>query len=214
MPVVRVLFAVLLFASSVAQAAGKDRYEVGEAVNSFSLKALNTAESGMGWVRLDDFVGDKAKTRKKAVLLTFFATYCEPCKREMPFVEALYRQYKDAGLMVVSVSIDKEDKDLDIVKKLIKKHGVTFPVISDRFNIVAKRYFISKLPCVYLVDTDGKVAMVNVGYSDDISKKLLDQIRTALGEPLDAPIPPEIAAHMTSPKTATAHADGNEHQGE
>ena len=69
-------------------------------------------------------------------------------------------------------------------------------MLSDRFNIVAKRYFIAKLPCVYLVGADGKVSMVNVGYNDDISRALLDNIRKAVGEPTTDPIPEQLAAHL------------------
>jgi thiol-disulfide isomerase/thioredoxin len=194
---VSLLILCMFLNSATALAAGKDRYEIGEAPSPFSLKTLNPIDAGMTWVRLDEVVGDKAKDKRKAVILTFFATYCEPCKREMPFLEALYKEYKDKGLLIVSLSIDKDEKEINAVKELAKKHGVTFPVLSDRFNIVAKRYYISKLPCVYLLDAGGKVAMVNVGYSDDISKKLLDQIRGAIGEPADAPIPAAIAKHMT-----------------
>ena len=197
---------LIVLTLATAASAGKDRYDVGETVTAFSLKTLNPTESGTTWLRLDELVGDKAKDPRRAVLLTFFATYCEPCKREMPFLAALYKEYKDAGLMVVSLSIDKEEKDISFVRELAKKNDVTFPVLSDRFNIVAKRYFISKLPCVYLLNTAGKVAMVNVGYSDDISKKLLDQIRAALGTRLDAPIPETIAKHMLGNKKGGAES--------
>ncbi len=199
-PLVVAVVLALFTHQGTASAATKDRYDVGEAVNAFSLKALNPTEAGTAWLRLDEYVGDHAKTPKKAVLLTFFATYCEPCKREMPFLAELYKEYKDKGLLIASITIDKEDKDIEIAKTLAQKHGVTFPVVSDRFNIVAKRYFISKLPCVYLVAADGKVAMVNVGYSDDISKKLLSEIRARLGEPLDGPIPEALAKHMNHGK--------------
>jgi thiol-disulfide isomerase/thioredoxin len=191
------LVSLMVLTVATAALAGKDRYDIGETATPFSLKTLNPAESGMTWVRLDEVVGDKAKEKKKAVILTFFATYCEPCKREMPFLEALYEAYRDRGLLIVSLSIDKEATEINVVKELAHRHGVTFPILSDRFNIVAKRYYISKLPCVYLVDAAGKVAMVNVGYSDDISKKLLGEIRTAIGEPVDAPVPEAIARHMT-----------------
>jgi len=100
-------------------------------------------------------------------------------------------------LMVLSVSIDKEAEQIEFVRKLAKDSGVVFPVLSDRFNIVAKRYYIAKLPCVYLVNGEGKVSMVNVGYNDDISKTLLDSIRKAIGEATSDPVPEALARYMT-----------------
>ena len=187
------------FGNSLASAA-KEGLAVGESVTSFALKTLNPGESKENQVRLDDYYGEKAKTPKKAILLTFFATYCEPCKREMPFLAELYEMYRERGLMVVSVSIDKDADQIALVSGLAKKNGVTYPVVSDRFNIVAKRYLINKLPCVYVVDGQGKVTLASVGYSDDISKQLLDNIRQAVGEPLDAPVPPTLAKHMKGNK--------------
>jgi len=186
--------AVLAFAP--AALADKDRYAVGEPVKNFTLKVVNAAEAGQPYVGIDRYYGAEAKEPKKAILLSFFATYCEPCKRELPYLAALYDTYADKGLMILSVSIDKEKEKIDEVASLAKKSNVKFPVLSDRFNIVAKRYFIEKLPCMYLVDSAGKVAMVKVGYNDDVSKDLLDNVRTAIGEPTSDPVPDGLVRYM------------------
>ena len=81
---------------------------------------------------------------------------------------------------------------------------VRFPLLTDRFNIVARRYYIQKLPCVYILDAEGKVAMVNVGYGDDVSKTLLDEIRKHIGEPASDPIPGALAEYMAHTPTAKA----------
>jgi alkyl hydroperoxide reductase subunit AhpC len=184
---------VMAGAFAVEAHAEKDRYEVGEEVKNFTLKAINAEESGDPYVGINRFVGPDADMEKKAVVLSFFATYCEPCKQEMPFLAALYDHYRDKGLMVLLVTIDKEAEKIEEAKALAKEAHIKFPVLSDRFNIVAKRYYIEKLPCVYLVGADGKVAMVNVGYNDDISKNLLDNIRKAIGEPTTEPVPDALA---------------------
>lgn len=177
--------------------AGKDRYEVGESVPQFTLKVVNAQELGeTSYLALDKFFGPNAKLPKKAILVSFFATYCEPCKREMPYLAALYDTYKDKGLQILLITIDKEAEKIDIARSLAKEAAVKFPLLADRFNIVARRYFIEKLPCVYILDADGKVAMVNVGYSDDDSKKLLDQIRKNIGEPISDPIPESLAKYL------------------
>ncbi|OGQ78924.1 MAG: hypothetical protein A2289_04040 [Deltaproteobacteria bacterium RIFOXYA12_FULL_58_15] len=190
-----VTFAVVLLIVSTA-AADKDRYEVGEEVKNFTLKVVNSEVAGEPYVGIDRYYGPDAKEPKKAVLLSFFATYCEPCKKEMPFLAALYDLYRDKGLMVLSISIDKEPEKVEEVATLAKDSNAKFPILSDRFNIVAKRYFISKLPCVYLIDAAGKVAMVNVGYNDDASRIMLESIRKAIGVPLADPVPESLARHM------------------
>jgi thiol-disulfide isomerase/thioredoxin len=196
----------LVLAQGVASAAlaEKDRFELGEEVKNFTLKVVNAGEGGEPYVSIERYYGPEAKEPKKAILLSFFATYCEPCKREMPYLAALYNLYKDKGLVVLSISIDKEAEQIDFVKNLAKEANATFPVLSDRFNIVAKRFYIAKLPCVYLINGEGKVAMVNVGYSDDIGKSLLESIRKAIGEPLTDPIPDSLAKYVTGQKGETS----------
>lgn len=194
--VCRVVGFAAVLALAPAAMADKDRYDIGESVKNFTLKVVNAEEAGQPYVGIDRYYGAEAKEPKKAILLSFFATYCEPCKREMPYLAALYDTYRDKGLMILSVSIDKEKEKIDEVAALAKESNVKFPVLSDRFNIVAKRYFIEKLPCVYLVDGSGKVAMVKIGYNDDVSKDLLDNIRTAIGEPTSDPVPDVLARYM------------------
>ena len=184
--------------------ADKDRFEVGEEVKNFTLKVVNTEDAGEPYVSIERYYGPEAKDPKKAILLSFFATYCEPCKREMPYLGALYNLYKDKGLVILSISIDKEAEQIDFVKNLAKESNVGYPVLSDRFNIVAKRFYISKLPCVYLVNAEGKVSMVNVGYNDDISRTLLESIRKAIGEPITDPVPDVLAKYMTGQRGETA----------
>ena len=182
-------------ASSLARA-DKDRYDVGEEVPSFTLKALNGDEVGDSYISIDRYYGPTAKEAKKALLLSFFATYCEPCKREMPLLGALFESYKAKGLQIVLVSIDKETDKVDFAKTLAKDSGVHFPVLTDRFNIVAKRFFVAKLPNSYLINGEGKVLMANVGYNEDLSKRLVEEIRKAIGEPTSEPLPESVTKHM------------------
>ncbi len=194
---VSVLVAGVVGAAAGGARAEKDRLDVGEPVKNFTLKVVNDDVFGDAFVGIDRYVGPEAKEAKKAVLLSFFATYCEPCKRELPYLAALYDLYREKGLMIMSISIDKEQEKIDEAKALAGKANAKFPILSDRFNIVAKRFFIEKLPCVYLVDGAGKVEVVHVGYNDDISKSLFDTIRKLVGESTSDPVPDALARHMT-----------------
>ncbi|MBI5495795.1 MAG: TlpA family protein disulfide reductase [Deltaproteobacteria bacterium] len=145
---------------------------------------------------------------KKAVILSFFATYCEPCKKELPFLGRMYEKYKDQGLSVVVVSIDQKQEDIQKAGDLAKEHNLLYPVASDRFNIVAKRYGVKRLPCLYILDGAGKVSMVNTGYSEEFSGQLLANIQTRLGVALDpAAVPHEGPKAEPAPEKAAPPAD-------
>ena len=132
----------------------------------------------------------------------------------MPFLAALYDTYKDKGLMVLSVSIDREAEQIEVIKSLATNANTKYPVLSDRFNIVAKRYMVAKLPLVYVMSPDGKVAFSRVGFTEDTPRALTDEVRKLIGES-GAPMPdtltrflggvPAVAdAGKTDPTVATA----------
>ena len=160
--------------------------EIGEGLPapSFSLRTLNPDVSGTSWVALDKFVGEEPEDpASKAVLLSFFASWCEPCKREMPFLAQLDRMYRDQGLRVIGVCIDKEEPGIEAAKKLVAGAKVTYPVLSDRFNFLARRYLGEQapLPSVFIVRRDGTVAKIERGYAKDASNFLLGEVQDALG---------------------------------
>jgi thiol-disulfide isomerase/thioredoxin len=177
-----VLAAVALLAALPASA----DEEVGEGLPapSFSMRTLNPDAAGMAWVSLDKFAGDEPEDASaKVVLISFFASWCEPCKREMPFLVQLDRMYRGQGLRVLGVNIDKEEAGIETAKKLIAAANVTYPVLSDRFNFLARRYLGEKapLPSVFIVRRDGVIARIERGYAKDASNFLLAQVQDALG---------------------------------
>lgn len=186
-----------------------DGFGVGDSVQGFALKAVNSEVIGEKIVAIDNYFGEEATEPKKAVVLSFFATYCEPCKREMPFLAAMHDVYGTKGLSVMSVSIDREAEKIDFVKDLAAENGVKFPVLSDRFNIVAKRYYVEKLPLVYVINGEGKVAMVKTGYTDDATRTIFDEVRRLVGEPTSNPVPATIAAHMPGAEATATAVDAN-----
>jgi len=141
------------------------------------------------------WTGDKPDETKKLVVMSFFATYCEPCKKEMPELARLYDMYKDQGLGVLSVSIDKGDEQKDEIVALAKASGVHFPVVHDRFQVVARRYSAERLPYMLFLDSAGTVKTVHVGYTEELKANLESELRSHLGL---AP----LAASSTTPSKA------------
>src|SRR5207302_9005970 len=113
---------------------------VGSPAPEIALKDLRGQE-----VRLSDLHG-------KIVLLNFWATWCKPCKEEMPAMQASYDKLRDQGFVVLAVN---ELEDTKKVADHIRTHGHTFEVVMDHNNQVANRYGVVGLPVSFLIDREG-----------------------------------------------------------
>lgn len=165
-------------------AAADEEIGVGLPAPAFSLRTMNPEVAGMGWVALDRFVGEApADPAAKAVLISFFASWCVPCRRELPFLVQLDRKYRDKGLRVLGVCVDTDEAGIEAAKKLIASAKVGYPVLSDRFNFLARRYLGEQapLPSVFIVGRDGLVSNIERGYAKDASAFLLAEVQDALG---------------------------------
>jgi thiol-disulfide isomerase/thioredoxin len=198
----RLLSAMLLSISIAAPAwANDDLPSANKPAPMFRLPLYNPAVSNTGMLGLDQYIGPDATDKNtKVVLLSFMASFCGPCKKEMPYLQMLHNRYKDFGLRVVMVSIDTEPAGQKIVSDLIEKNKVTFPVLKDRFNLVARRWLGTQtpLPSVFMLRPDGTVSMVHRGYNEEASKLLVEHVEAALGMRRGP------AAHSQPPATASA----------
>jgi peroxiredoxin len=101
-----------------------------------------------GMLRLSDFKG-------KVVVLNFWASWCPPCRWEMPDFERMWQEYRDKDVVFLGVAVaDFEDKALGFAEKT----GVTYPLALDATGEVAKDYGITSMPTTYFIDREGKVA--------------------------------------------------------
>lgn len=111
---------------------------------------------------LKDTAGRKvssAQLRGKVVLLDFWATWCAPCKREMPGYEDLYRRYKNRGLAVVGIAADSDPR---VVSRFGRRLGITYPLLVNGMDV--QRYGVEGLPTTILVDRSGLVTKKVVGF--------------------------------------------------
>lgn len=179
----RQVFAAALLLAPAAFADG-ELAEVGKPAPMFGrLPVYNPKEVGETAVGLDRYVGPEAADKKtKVVLVSFMASFCAPCKKELPYLEALHEKNRDRGLRVLSVSIDRDADGQKKIEELLAQNKVTFPVLKDRFNILARRWLglQSPLPSVFLVKPDGTVSLAHRGYNDDASKLLSAEVEAAL----------------------------------
>ncbi|MDR3593794.1 TlpA disulfide reductase family protein [Clostridium sp.] len=114
----------------------------------FKLKDLNGQE-----LSLSDLKGKK-------VFLNFWATWCPPCKAEMPEIEKLYQETKDSDLVIVAVEIGEP---LDTVKPFIENNKYNFKALLDPNQSVATKYNITSIPTSYFIDAEGYIVSKHVG---------------------------------------------------
>jgi peroxiredoxin len=116
-----------------------------------------------------------ADYKGKIVLLNFWATWCMPCRAEMPGMETLWHKYKDQGFVIVAISIDEGSKKR--VEKFIEIFDLSFPVLLDPESKVNDLYKVSSMPTSFLIDRNGKIISRIVGSDDwesEIAIKLVE----------------------------------------
>jgi peroxiredoxin len=101
-----------------------------------------------------------SEQRGKVVLVNFWATWCPPCLEEMPAMERLWRRHKDAGFVLVAVSLDADPHK---VPPFARAHGLSFPIALDPKMAVAESYGVRALPSSFVVDRQGTLAGFALG---------------------------------------------------
>ena len=157
------LGALLLAAASWSSAA----VPVGANAPDFTLKTLNGPN-----MRLQE-------QRGKVVLVNFWATWCGPCRKEMPHLNRIADKYKSSGLVLMGVNIDEDVRNAAEVAGKLK---VSFPVLLDTDKAVSKIYDLNSMPSTMVIDRSGKVRYVHRGYQDGYEDTYDQQIRELLKE--------------------------------
>jgi len=132
---------------------------------------------------LNDITGKKVsftEYKGKVILLNFWATYCVPCRKEMPSMERLYNELKDKGFVVVAISIDPLEKS---VRSFVKKSKITFPILMDKEKEVYFDYYaVFTLPTSFLIDKNGVIVEKYFGEQEWDSAKFKGKVLRLLGK--------------------------------
>lgn len=108
-------------------------------------------------VKFSDFRG-------KVVILDFWATWCAPCRVEIPNFVDLQKQYGDKGLRVVGVSLDEQGPE--VVKKFVRQFGVTYPIVMGNQKVAEAYGGIDAIPTTFVIDRHGRIVNQHMGYDD------------------------------------------------
>lgn len=130
----------------------------------FTLKSMSGSN-----VRLSELKGD-------VILLNFWASWCGPCRTEMPLLNKLHNKYKGIGFTVLGVNVEESNT---AAIDFLDENKVSFPILWDSKNEVSKQYSVSAMPTTVMIDRDGQVRYIHKGFQDGderIYKKVIKKL--------------------------------------
>lgn len=111
---------------------------------------------------LEDTTHSLSDYRGKTVLVNFFASWCSPCKHEMPFLNEVYSEYKDKDVVVLGVNLTEGD-ELEDVEALLSANDIAFPVLLDKKSKATDAYRVRSIPFSFIVDPEGVIVNAQLG---------------------------------------------------
>lgn len=149
--VLAILVGAIVYALVMNFNKDKDIYEVGDVAPDFKLTQINE-NNEEETIHLSELQG-------KGIMLNFWATYCKPCEKEMPFMEELYPKYED-DIEIVAVSLDMSEL---VIHDFIDKYDLTFPVVHDKKSDLMDLYNIGPIPSTYFINPEGEIHEIVAG---------------------------------------------------
>jgi peroxiredoxin len=137
------------------------------AAPDFALKSRNS-----GNLKLSEYRGD-------VVMINFWASWCAPCRQEMPLLNDLYEKYSDLGFTLLGVNVEEDSSKAD---ELLKDVPVTFPILFDNKNEVTKMYNVVAMPTTVIVDRDGNMRYLHRGYLPGYEEEYKKQVKELIRE--------------------------------
>ena len=133
----------------------------------FTLKSLKGTN-----LRLEEYRG-------QVVLINFWASWCGPCRQEMPLLDRLHHRYVDTGFAVLGINVEGEVKP---AQEIVDKTKVTFPVLIDEDQKVSEMYNLEAMPSTVVVDRDGVVRYIHRGYKPGDEAKYVEIVKALIRE--------------------------------
>jgi thiol-disulfide isomerase/thioredoxin len=158
----RLFFALLLAVTPLALAVPSS----GPAAN-FTLKSASGEN-----IRLSEYRG-------QVILINFWASWCGPCRQEMPHLDAIHQKYQGLGFSVFGVNVEQ---DRELADKVLRDIPVTFPILFDDENLVSELYGVDAMPVTVLVDRSGDIRFMHRGYKPGYEQQYEQQVRSLVRE--------------------------------
>jgi thiol-disulfide isomerase/thioredoxin len=113
------------------------------------------------------------------VLINFWASWCGPCREEMPLLNALHKKYQALGFTVLGVNVEE---DTNKARAFLKDFPVDFPILLDTTNQVSKQYEVLAMPTTVVVDRDGNMRYLHKGYKPGDEEKYSKMVKKLVRE--------------------------------
>lgn len=120
-----------------------------------------------------------AEQRGELVLINFWASWCGPCRQEMPELDKLAADFADLGVQVVGINVEQETADAE---QFLKAAPVSFPILWDGSNSTAKAYAVSGMPTTVIVDRNGDIRYRHAGYQPGDEQQYREQLKKLVRE--------------------------------
>jgi peroxiredoxin len=120
-----------------------------------------------------------AQYRGQVVMINFWASWCGPCRQEMPLLENIYKKYNKLGFTLVGVNVEPDSKAAD---DWLKQTPVSFPIAYDKESRVSRMYDVAGMPSTVIIDRKGNVRKLHKGYKPGDENEYLDTIRNLVRE--------------------------------
>lgn len=120
-----------------------------------------------------------SELRGEVVMLNFWASWCGPCRKEMPLLEKIHKKYKRLGFTLLGINVEENTRD---AKNYLKDVKVTFPILFDRTQKTSKLYDVRAMPTTVLIDRNGNKRFLHKGYKPGYENDYKKQIKKLLRE--------------------------------
>jgi len=117
--------------------------------------------------------------RGQVVMINFWASWCGPCRKEMPLLEKLYKKYKALGFVILGVNVDDKPKQAEA---LLKQIDINFPILFDTDKKISAKYKVTAMPSSFFVDRDGKLRSEHKGYLPEYELLYKNEIKKLIRE--------------------------------
>jgi peroxiredoxin len=164
---VKTLYRLVLVTLMALPSVQSNAVAISEEAPDFTLKSLEGTN-----LRLEEYRG-------QVVLINFWASWCGPCRQEMPLLDRLHHRYEDAGFAVLGVNVEGEAEP---AQEIVDKTNVTFPVLIDEDQKVSEMYNLEAMPSTVVVDRDGVIRYIHRGYKPGDEAKYVEIVKALIRE--------------------------------
>jgi thiol-disulfide isomerase/thioredoxin len=120
-----------------------------------------------------------SELRGQVVMVNFWASWCGPCRQEMPLLEQLYQRYQPLGFTLLGVNVEEDSAAAD---KVLREIPVSFPILYDNRNKVSNSFQVKAMPSTIMIDRDGRMRYLHSGYQPGYEDEYQQQIRELIRE--------------------------------